>query len=153
MKSHFPTIHHKPHSKCDTTTTQLQHHIIHIPYITCIPPSAATQIPEQTTTSHTSHTFQSSKTKHTLQQHYNTRGSYPQQKASTNFTSIAFHYLLHIGEYTQPRNTKTNTVPIPVHVTQFPKTFHHTQAAPLLQPHTTNAYISKSKFVLPLEPP
>ena len=43
-----------------------------------------------------------------------TQQSDPKQVAIADLTNIAFYYLLRVGEYTKPRNTKTLTIPFRV---------------------------------------
>jgi len=51
-------------------------------------------------------------TEYLLDSHWTHTPSCPQAQATADLTNIAFYYLLRVGEYTKPRNTKTNTTPI-----------------------------------------
>ena len=53
-------------------------------------------------------------TEHVLRNQWDTHPHCPQSAAIADLTNIAFYYLLRVGEYTKPRNTKTNTIPIRV---------------------------------------
>lgn len=51
-------------------------------------------------------------TEYLLDAHWNQNPHCPHAQATADLTNIAFYYLLRVGEYTKPRNTKTNTTPI-----------------------------------------
>jgi hypothetical protein len=51
-------------------------------------------------------------TKHLLNQHWAHPQHCPQREAIADLTNVAFYYLLRVGEYTKPRATATNTIPI-----------------------------------------
>ena len=53
-------------------------------------------------------------TEHLLDSHWSHSLPCPQTEATVDLINIAFYYLLRVGEYTKPRNTKTNTIPITV---------------------------------------
>jgi hypothetical protein len=53
-------------------------------------------------------------TEHILRQQWKSSPHCPQRQAIADLTNIAFYYLLRVGEYTKPRNTKTNTIPFRV---------------------------------------
>jgi hypothetical protein len=51
-------------------------------------------------------------TEHLLNQHWADPQYCPQREATADLINIAFYYLLRVGEYTKPRTTTTNTIPI-----------------------------------------
>jgi hypothetical protein len=51
-------------------------------------------------------------TEHLLNQHWAHPQHCPQREAIADLTNVAFYYLLRVGEYTKPRATATNTIPI-----------------------------------------
>jgi hypothetical protein len=51
-------------------------------------------------------------TEHLLNQHWAHPQHCPQREATADLTNVAFYYLLRVGEYTKPRATATNTIPI-----------------------------------------
>jgi hypothetical protein len=53
-------------------------------------------------------------TEHLLDHHRSAPHYCPQRHAIADLTNIAFYYLLRVGEYTKPRTTRTNTIPIRV---------------------------------------
>jgi hypothetical protein len=53
-------------------------------------------------------------TEHLLDQASQDPHGCPKQQATADLINIAFYYLLRVGEYTKPRSTKTNTIPIRV---------------------------------------
>ena len=53
-------------------------------------------------------------TEHLLNQAWQQPTHCPRQLAEADLINIAFYYLLRVGEYTKPRSTKTNTIPIRV---------------------------------------
>ena len=53
-------------------------------------------------------------TEHLLDQHWANPQYCPHREAVADLSNGAFYYLLRVGEYTKPRNTKTNTIPLRV---------------------------------------
>jgi hypothetical protein len=53
-------------------------------------------------------------TEHLLTQAWHNNQPCPTTLATADLINIAFYYLLRVGEYTKPRNSRTNTIPIRV---------------------------------------